>query len=40
MKNRNWPVLIAAVLCVSFIVGVWVNSYRVTHAAAQATSVK
>jgi hypothetical protein len=38
MKNRNWPMLIAATLCLTFIVGVWVNSYRATHAAAQVTS--
>jgi hypothetical protein len=30
----NWPVLIAAGICITFVVGVWVNNYRVSHAAA------
>ena len=30
----NWPVWIAAGLCLAFVVGVWVNNYRVSHAAA------
>jgi hypothetical protein len=33
-SSINWPVWAAAVLCVAFIVGVWVNNYRVSHAAA------
>jgi hypothetical protein len=32
-SSKNWPVMIAAGLCVAFIVGVWVNNYRVSHAA-------
>jgi hypothetical protein len=41
MTNRNWPALIAVALGVIFIVGVWVNNYRVTHAtAATLTSTK
>jgi hypothetical protein len=28
----NWPILIASGLCVAFIIGVWVNNYRVSHA--------
>ena len=38
--KRNWPVIILSVLCVGFIVSVWVNSYRVTHASAPITSTK
>jgi hypothetical protein len=38
-KSRNWPVLAAALLCVAFIVGVWVNNYRVTNAAAAAAAI-
>lgn len=30
---RNWPVLLASALCLSFIIGVWANNYRVTQAA-------
>jgi hypothetical protein len=33
-SSFNWPVWAAAVLCVAFVVGVWVNNYRVSHAAA------
>jgi hypothetical protein len=33
-SSINWPVLIAAGLCIAFVVGVWVNNYRVSHAAA------
>ena len=29
----NWPVWIASALCIAFVVGVWVNNYRVSHAA-------
>ena len=35
----NWPVWIAAGLCVSFVVGVLVNNYRVSHAAAAAAAI-
>jgi hypothetical protein len=38
--TRNWPAIIASVLCVGFIVGVWVNSYRVSHATAPITLTK
>jgi hypothetical protein len=38
-KSRNWPVLAAAALCIVFIVGVWVNNYRVTNAAAAAAAI-
>jgi hypothetical protein len=41
--SKNWPVLAAAGLCIVFIVGVWVNNYRVqaaTVAAAAAASHK
>jgi hypothetical protein len=37
-KSRNWPVLAAAALCIVFIVGVWVNNYRVSHAATVAAA--
>ena len=33
-SSVNWPVWIAAGLCLAFVVGVWVNNYRVSHAAA------
>jgi len=33
-SSFNWPVWAAAALCVAYIVGVWVNNYRVTNAAA------
>jgi sensor domain CHASE-containing protein len=35
----NWPVIIAAVLCVTFVLGVWLNNYRVSHAAAAAAAI-
>jgi hypothetical protein len=35
----NWPIWIASALCVSFIVGVWVNNYRVTTAATAAAAI-
>jgi sensor domain CHASE-containing protein len=35
----NWPVIIAALLCVTFVVGVWLNNYRVSHAAAAAAAI-
>jgi hypothetical protein len=39
-RSRNWPVIIITLVFATFIVGVWVNSYRVTHAAPPVTSVK
>jgi hypothetical protein len=36
-SSINWPVLIAAGVCITFVVGVWVNNYRVSHAAANPT---
>jgi hypothetical protein len=33
-SSTNWPVWAAAALCVAYIVGVWVNNYRVNQAAA------
>ena len=33
-SSVNWPVWGAAAICIVFIVGVWVNNYRVSHAAA------
>ena len=35
----NWPVWIASALCIAFVVGVWVNNYRVSHAAADAAAI-
>ena len=35
----NWPVWIASALCVAFVIGVWVNNYRVSHAAAAAAAI-
>ena len=32
-SSVNWPVIGAAVLCVAFVLGVWVNNYRTSHAA-------
>jgi hypothetical protein len=37
-SSKNWPVLAAAGLCIVFIVGVWVNNYRVSHAATVAAA--
>jgi hypothetical protein len=31
--------LIAAGVCITFVVGVWVNNYRVSHAAANPTPI-
>lgn len=31
-RSINWPVIIIAAVFVTFIVGVWVNSYQVSHA--------
>jgi hypothetical protein len=33
-RSVNWPVVIIALVFATFIVGVWVNSYRVSHATA------
>jgi hypothetical protein len=38
-SSTNWPVLAAAGLCIVFIVGVWVNNYRVSHAAPAVAAV-
>jgi hypothetical protein len=38
-SSVNWPVWIAAALLVTFVVGVWVNNYRVSHAAAAAAAI-
>ena len=35
----NWPVWVAAAICIVFVVGVWVNNYRVSHAAAAAAAI-
>jgi len=35
----NWPMWIACGLLVTFVVGVWVNNYRVSHAAADAAAI-
>jgi len=35
----NWPIWIASVLLITFVVGVWVNNYRVSHAAAAAAAI-
>jgi len=32
----NWPIWIASALLITFVVGVWVNNYRVTSAATAA----
>jgi hypothetical protein len=37
--KRNWPVMIASLLCVSFVVGVWINAYR-SHASPPTISAK
>jgi hypothetical protein len=38
-SSFNWPVWAAAALCIAFVVGVWVNNYRVSHAAADAAAI-
>jgi hypothetical protein len=38
-SSFNWPVWAAAALCIAFVVGVWVNNYRVSHAAAAAAAI-
>jgi hypothetical protein len=38
--THNWPVIIASILCIGFIVAVWVNSYRVSHATPPIASIK
>jgi hypothetical protein len=35
----NWPIWIASALLITFVVGVWVNNYRVTSAAAAAAAI-
>jgi hypothetical protein len=40
IMTRNWPVIIASILCIGFIVGVWVNSYRVSHATPPIASIR
>ena len=35
----NWPMWIACGLLVTFVVGVWVNNYRVTSAATAAAAI-
>jgi len=35
----NWPVWAAAGILVVFVAGVWVNNYRVSHAAAAAAAI-
>ena len=37
--SMNWPVLIASAICVAFIIFVWVNNYRVSHAAPSSESI-
>jgi len=39
-RSMNWPVIIIALVFATFIAGVWVNSYRASHAAATISSVK
>ena len=38
-SSVNWPVWGAAVVLIVFVVGVWVNNYRVSHAAAAAAAI-
>ena len=38
-SSVNWPVWAAAALLITFVVGVWVNNYRVSHAAAAAAAI-
>ena len=35
----NWPIWIVSALLVTFVVGVWVNNYRVTSAATAAAAI-
>jgi hypothetical protein len=37
---KRWPMIALSVLTVCFIVGVWVNAYRVNHAQATVVSTK
>jgi hypothetical protein len=34
-SSINWPVWVAGLATVAFVVGVWVNNYRVSHAVAK-----
>jgi hypothetical protein len=38
-SSINWPVWVAAGLTLTFVIGVWVNNYRVSHAAAAAAAI-
>jgi len=38
-SSINWPVLIASAICLAFISFVWVNNYRVSHAAPSSESI-
>jgi|KBSMisStaDraftv2_1062788.scaffolds.fasta_scaffold427417_2 hypothetical protein len=38
-SSVNWPVWAAAGILVVFVAGVWVNNYRVSHAAAAAAAI-
>jgi hypothetical protein len=38
-SSINWPVWLAAGLTLVFVIGVWVNNYRVSHAAAAAAAI-
>ena len=39
-RSMNWPVIIIALVFATFIAGVWVNSYRASHAAAPITATR
>ena len=39
-RSINWPVIIIAVVFATFIVGVWVNSYRASHATTAVNATK
>jgi hypothetical protein len=38
-SSFNWPVWIAAGLLIAFVIGVWVNNYRVSVANANAAAI-
>jgi hypothetical protein len=38
-SSINWPVWAAAGLTIVFVVGVWVNNYRVSHAQASPAAI-